>query len=70
MLNLTLHFTASVDFSWSTAGMSRRFEGSLYTFAHFNSLNSHHQKGAKAMNTSWEIQPNQDIISQQIWTLE
>lgn len=62
----TLHFTVLVDLSLSTAGMFRQFQGLVYIFARFNSLNSHHQKGAKAYEyLIQEIQPRH----QQIWAL-
>lgn len=40
MGHLTLHFTVCLDLSQSTAGMFRQFEGPVYIFVHFNSLNN------------------------------
>lgn len=38
MEDLTLHFTVSLDLSWSVAGTFRQFESPVYMFVHFNSL--------------------------------
>lgn len=35
-----MHFTVSLDLDWSTADVFRQFEGPVYVFLHFNSLNN------------------------------